>query len=49
MTLCPIALMAGCKSCPMVSLCPLKSVLGDYKPGAPDNKPGTGDGQKRDG
>lgn len=32
MTLCPIALMAGCKSCPAVSMCPLKTVIGDYKP-----------------
>ena len=34
MTLCPIALVAGCTKCPAVSLCPLKSVIGDYrKPG----------------
>ena len=31
MTLCPIALMAGCRSCPAVQICPLKTVLGDYK------------------
>jgi hypothetical protein len=31
MTVCPIALMATCKNCPAVSICPLKSVLGDYK------------------
>jgi hypothetical protein len=30
MTLCPIALAAGCKKCPAVSVCPLKTVLGDY-------------------
>ena len=30
MTLCPIALAAGCKKCPMFSLCPLKGVIGDY-------------------
>lgn len=29
MTLCPIALVAGCKKCPAVSVCPLKSVIGD--------------------
>jgi len=35
MTLCPIALAATCQKCPAVSVCPLKSVLGDYKaPGA---------------
>jgi len=31
MTLCPIALTAGCNKCPLVSACPLKSVIGDYK------------------
>ena len=29
MTLCPIALLAGCKRCPAFSVCPLKSVIGD--------------------
>lgn len=29
MTLCPIALAAGCKKCPAFSVCPLKTVLGD--------------------
>lgn len=29
MTLCPIALAAGCKKCPAFSICPLKSVIGD--------------------
>ncbi len=31
MTLCPIALAAGCKKCPMFSFCPAKGVIGDYK------------------
>jgi len=31
MTLCPIALVVGCKKCFAVSICPLKSVIGDYK------------------
>jgi hypothetical protein len=30
MTLCPVALAAGCKKCPVVSVCPLKTVIGDY-------------------
>lgn len=30
MTLCPIALVVGCKKCPAVTICPLKSVIGDY-------------------
>jgi len=32
MTLCPIALAVGCKKCPAYSACPLKGVIGDYKP-----------------
>ena len=31
MTLCPIALVSGCKSCLAVSMCPLKTVIGDYQ------------------
>lgn len=38
MTLCPIAIVAGCKSCPANSICPLKTVLGDA-PKAEDKKP----------
>jgi hypothetical protein len=30
MTLCPIAIAAGCKKCPLFSFCPLKTVIGDY-------------------
>jgi hypothetical protein len=34
MTVCPIAIVAGCRKCPAFSVCPLKSVLGDQpKPG----------------
>ena len=32
MTLCPIAIVAGCKKCPAFSVCPLKSVIGDMPP-----------------
>lgn len=42
MTVCPIAIVAGCKKCPAFSVCPLKTVLGDApKPDAakaPANK-----------
>jgi len=31
MTLCPIALAVGCKKCPAFTVCPLKSVIGDYQ------------------
>ena len=37
MTLCPVALAASCKKCPIVSVCPLKTVLGDY-PKTPEHK-----------
>lgn len=42
MTVCPIAIVAGCRKCPAFSICPLKTVLGDAaKPGknAADAKP----------
>lgn len=44
MTICPIAVVAGCAKCPAFSVCPLKTVLGDQppassaKPEADDNK-----------
>jgi hypothetical protein len=39
MTLCPIAIVASCAKCPAVSVCPVKTVLGDApKPG--QAKPG---------
>lgn len=34
MTLCPIALAVGCKKCPAFGVCPLKTVIGDYRPDA---------------
>lgn len=39
MTLCPIALVAGCKKCPAFKVCPLKGVIGDYKPESDTAKP----------
>lgn len=30
MTVCPIAIAVGCKKCPALSICPLKSKLGDF-------------------
>jgi len=38
MTVCPIAVVAGCRKCPAFSVCPLKGVLGDQKPPPPDSK-----------
>ena len=31
MTLCPIAIVAGCEKCPAFTVCPLKTILGDQK------------------
>lgn len=39
MTLCPIAIVTGCKKCPAFSVCPLKSVIGDYKKDEAAEKP----------
>ncbi len=36
MTLCPVAITAGCRRCPVFSLCPLKSVIGDQPGNAND-------------
>lgn len=38
MTLCPIAIVAGCQKCPAFRVCPLKSVIGDA-PGPAASKP----------
>jgi hypothetical protein len=35
MTLCPVALAVGCSKCPIYRPCPLKGVIGDYKPESP--------------
>jgi hypothetical protein len=40
MTLCPIAIVAGCEKCPAFKVCPLKTVLGDQgKAGGEASKP----------
>jgi hypothetical protein len=38
MVLCPIAIAVGCRKCPIVGVCPVKSVIGDYKPDEKDSK-----------
>lgn len=43
MTLCPIAIVSGCKKCPAFSVCLLKGVIGDYKkPEEPRAEQGSG-------
>ena len=43
MTLCPVAIAVGCRKCPVFSVCPAKSLIGDYKP----EKPRAGAEKKR--
>ncbi len=40
MTLCPVALLSGCKKCPVFAICPVKTLIGDYK--EPVKKPTPG-------
>jgi hypothetical protein len=41
MTLCPVAIVAGCSKCPVVKICPLKTVLGDATKTPPPTQPAT--------
>ena len=34
MTICPVAVAVGCKKCPIFNMCPVKGIIGDYKPEA---------------
>ena len=47
MTLCPIALASGCKNCAIVSMCPLKGVIGDYRKDSGDAPKGEADSGKK--
>jgi len=38
MVLCPVAIAVGCKKCPVFGICPVKSIIGDYKPDAKGSK-----------
>jgi hypothetical protein len=31
-TICPMAIAVGCKKCPIFKICPVKTIIGDYKP-----------------
>jgi len=48
MTLCPIALVVGCKKCPAFKVCPLKGVIGDYKETETGSTPQQAGDAKRD-
>ena len=42
MTLCPIAVVAGCEKCPAFKICPLKGVIGSPpKAAEPHSRGGT--------
>jgi len=32
MVLCPVALAVGCRKCPVFNVCPVKGIIGDYRP-----------------
>jgi len=46
MTLCPIALAITCRKCPILKVCPVKTVIGDYV-ASPPAKPAVGRAKKR--
>jgi hypothetical protein len=48
MVLCPVALAVGCKGCPIFNVCPVKGVIGDYRPEeAAKDKPASGGKKKK--
>jgi len=47
MVICPIALAVHCTGCPLVKICPAKTILGDYgKEEGKSANPGDDPGQK---
>jgi hypothetical protein len=42
MTLCPIAVVAGCEKCPAFKICPLKGVIGSPPKAAEPKRAGAG-------
>jgi len=49
MTLCPIAIAVGCKKCPVFSVCPLKTVIGDAPPKADETRSHSTAGKAKNG
>lgn len=47
MTLCPVAIAVSCKKCPVVAVCPVRSVIGDYPKAKPAGS-GSAKGKKKD-
>ncbi len=46
MKICPVAIAVGCKKCPVFSVCPVKGIIGDYKPEA-EAKPAAASEKKK--
>ncbi len=46
MTICPIAIAVGCRKCAIVTVCPVKGLIGDYKEEAPAPKGAASDKAK---
>ena len=38
MVICPVAIAVGCKKCPILKVCPAKSIVGDQKSVEDDKK-----------
>ena len=38
MVICPVAIAVGCKKCPILNVCPVKSIIGDQKKSVGDEK-----------
>ena len=34
MVVCPVAIAVGCPKCPVFKICPVKGLIGNYKPDA---------------
>ena len=39
MVVCPVALAVGCIKCPVFKVCPVKRLIGDYRPDADATQP----------
>jgi len=46
MTICPVAIAVGCKKCPIFSVCPAKSLIGD-QPKSAEAPPPASKGKSR--
>ena len=38
MKLCPVAIAVGCAKCPLFKVCPVKEIIGDFKPVAGETR-----------